>query len=115
MLAGDDLTLIGGGKFRDVYLVEYEGRQLVVKTLRHVDELAKQKVHLSMHRREVLTLDAVSGVVLFTSGLGFPNIFIDRVLVLPELTNLDDSEGCWYRPRWMARRSVHETENTFLS
>jgi len=95
MLAGDDATLIGGGKLRDVFLVEYEGRQLAVKTLKHVDEMARQKVHLSMHRREVLTLDAVSGVVLPTLGQDSA-IHLSRVLVLSELRQLQASSIKYY-------------------
>lgn len=52
-------TLLTSGMMRDVYLVEYEGQALVVKTLRNVEELRLQKWYLTMHRREVLTMDAV--------------------------------------------------------
>ncbi len=91
------MTLIGGGTLRDVFLVEYEGRQLALKSLRHVDELARQKVHLSMHRREVLTLDAVSGAVFFASGL-CRNRFFSRVLVAPELFTFRKQHHhiCWF-------------------
>lgn len=83
MLKGYDLTMIGSGKLRDVYLVEYEGRQLAVKTLRHVNELTRQKVHLSMHRREVLTLDAVSRAALFATGLHRSNVaFVSNLLLV---------------------------------
>ncbi|CBN74836.1 serine/threonine/tyrosine kinase [Ectocarpus siliculosus] len=54
-------TLLASGLVRDVYLVEYEGQALVVKTLRNVDELRKQKLYLTMHKREVLTMDALKG------------------------------------------------------
>ncbi|CAN0078548.1 unnamed protein product [Ectocarpus fasciculatus] len=54
-------NLLGSGMVRDVYLVEYEGQALVVKTLRNVDELRKQKIYLTMHKREVLTMDALKG------------------------------------------------------
>ncbi|CAM9852018.1 unnamed protein product [Ectocarpus sp. 12 AP-2014] len=54
-------ALLASGLVRDVYLVEYEGQPLVVKTLRNVDELRKQKLYLTMHKREVLTMDALKG------------------------------------------------------
>ncbi|CAM9136738.1 unnamed protein product, partial [Ectocarpus sp. 12 AP-2014] len=54
-------ALLASGLVRDVYLVEYEGQALVVKTLRNVDELRKQKLYLTMHKREVLTMDALKG------------------------------------------------------
>lgn len=60
MLTGD-MRLVGNGKVRDVYFAEYLGRKVVVKTLRHVSGLQGQKKQLGMHRREVVTLDAVSG------------------------------------------------------
>lgn len=53
------MTLIGEGWIRTVYLAEYGGRKVAVKTLRHMDNLTSQKKHLKMHMREVLTLDAV--------------------------------------------------------
>lgn len=61
MLTGD-IQLVGNGKVRDVYFAEYFGKKVVVKTLRHVNALQGQKKQLGMHRREVVTLDAVSGV-----------------------------------------------------
>ncbi|CAM9889591.1 unnamed protein product, partial [Ectocarpus sp. 8 AP-2014] len=54
-------ALLASGLVRDVYLVDYEGQALVVKTLRNVDELRKQKLYLTMHKREVLTMDALKG------------------------------------------------------
>lgn len=58
-----DIQLVGNGKVRDVYFAEYLGKKVVVKTLRHVSGLQGQKKQLGMHRREVATMDAASGVV----------------------------------------------------
>ncbi|CAM9722239.1 unnamed protein product [Ectocarpus fasciculatus] len=69
MLRGD-MTLIGTGRIRTVYMVEYAGETVVVKTLQHVEELRRQKAHLSMHRREVLTLDALRGQPYIVGMLG---------------------------------------------
>lgn len=63
-------NLLGSGMVRDVYLVEYEGQALVVKTLRNVDELRKQKMYLTMHKREVLTMDAVRRITLPLLNVG---------------------------------------------
>jgi len=54
MVTGDK-SLIGSGRVRDVWLVEYKGRTVVVKTLR---EKENQR-HVEMHRREIQTMDAV--------------------------------------------------------
>lgn len=53
-------TLVGSGSVRDVFLVEYEGQTVVVKSLRRNDDLKVDKHRLVMNKREVLTLDAVS-------------------------------------------------------
>ncbi|CAN0318902.1 unnamed protein product [Ectocarpus sp. 6 AP-2014] len=60
MLAGN-ITLVGNGRVRDVYLVEYEGRKVALKTLRNMDDSRSQRVHLEKHKREILTLDAMRG------------------------------------------------------
>lgn len=60
MMAGNK-TLVGNGRVRDVYLVEYEGKKVALKTLRNMDDTRSQRVHLDKHKREILTLDAVSG------------------------------------------------------
>lgn len=57
MLTGHK-TLVGSGSVRDVWLVEYNGRTVVVKTLRHMED----QRHRDMHTREMLTMDAVSEV-----------------------------------------------------
>lgn len=57
MLKGSK-ALIGSGGVRDVWLVEYRGRSVVVKTLRYMDDPSFR----SMHKREMLTMDAVSEV-----------------------------------------------------
>lgn len=58
MLNGEK-TLVGNGYVRDVYLVDSAGESIVLKTLRPVEGRSRQELHLNMHRREVLTLDAV--------------------------------------------------------
>ena len=61
MLAGE-AKLIGNGNIRDVYLVERDGRTLVVKALRDDFELRATKRRADMiHRWEAAALDAVSG------------------------------------------------------
>ncbi|CAM9560306.1 unnamed protein product, partial [Ectocarpus sp. 12 AP-2014] len=70
MLSGD-MTLIGTGRIRTVYMVNYQGETVVVKTLQHVKELRREKAHLSMHRREVLTLDVLRGQPHIVGMLGF--------------------------------------------
>lgn len=57
MLTGPK-TLVGSGSVRDVWLVEYKGRTVVTKTLRHMDDPR----HRDMHMREMLTMDVVSEV-----------------------------------------------------
>ena len=52
--------LVGHGRVRNVYFVHSNERTVVVKTLREVDNLRREKAHFVMHRREVLALDAVS-------------------------------------------------------
>lgn len=60
MLAGEP-KLIGNGNIRDVYLVEREGRTLVVKALRGDYELRATKRRADkIHRWEAAALDAVS-------------------------------------------------------
>ena len=66
MLTGD-IELVGNGMVRDVYFANYFGKKVVVKTLRHVNGLEAQKRQLGMHRREVVTLDAVSGAAIIAS------------------------------------------------
>ncbi|CAM9848362.1 unnamed protein product [Scytosiphon promiscuus] len=60
MLKGER-TLVGNGYVRDVYLLDYAGEIVVIKTLRPVEGRSRQELHLNMHRREVLTLDALRG------------------------------------------------------
>ncbi|CAN0149692.1 unnamed protein product, partial [Ectocarpus sp. 12 AP-2014] len=60
MLAGNK-TLVGNGRVRDVYLVEYEGRKVALKTLRNMEDTRSQRVHLEKHKREILTLDVMRG------------------------------------------------------
>lgn len=59
MLRGNR-TFVGNGHVRNVYLVEYEGRRVVVKTLRTTDDLKEQRASLKRHKWEMLTLDSVS-------------------------------------------------------
>ncbi|CAN0242297.1 unnamed protein product [Ectocarpus sp. 12 AP-2014] len=54
-------TLVGSGSVRDVFLVEYEGQNVVVKSLRTKNDPKAEKHRLVMHKREVLTLDALRG------------------------------------------------------
>ncbi|CBJ32471.1 similar to TAK1 (TGF-beta-activated kinase) [Ectocarpus siliculosus] len=54
-------TLVGSGSVRDVFLVEYEGQTVVVKSLRRKDDPNVEKHRLVMHKLEVLTLDALRG------------------------------------------------------
>lgn len=61
MLQGNK-TFVGQGQIRDVWLVNYKGRALVVKPLR-VDEPQKQRQLIRMHRSEIAALDSVSGEV----------------------------------------------------
>ncbi|CAB1101137.1 unnamed protein product [Ectocarpus sp. CCAP 1310/34] len=70
MFSGD-MAFIGTGRIRTVYMVNYQGETVVVKTLQHVEELRREKAHLSMHRREVLTLDALRGQPHIVGMLGF--------------------------------------------
>lgn len=55
----ENTTLVGSGQVRDVFLSEYNGQQLVVKTLRDAEGLYLQRVFLDRHNREVQVLDAV--------------------------------------------------------
>lgn len=55
MLTGPKI-LVGSGTVRDVWLVEYQEREVVVKTLRQMDDAR----HREYHTREMLTMDAVS-------------------------------------------------------
>lgn len=65
-------TLVGNGKVRDVFLVEYEGKTVVVKTLRHMNTLRSAKKHLERHVVEVLSLDVVSeGTYMYIVFLEF--------------------------------------------
>lgn len=64
MLTGPK-TLVGSGSVRDVWLVEYNGRMVVVKTLRHMEDPR----HRDMHTREMLTMDVVSEVGVIPSRL----------------------------------------------
>lgn len=52
-MLGGNYTRVGNGGVRTVFLAEYEGRKLAVKTL-------NDKKRLAQHHREVVTLDAVS-------------------------------------------------------
>ncbi|CAM9157974.1 unnamed protein product, partial [Ectocarpus fasciculatus] len=61
MILAGNKTLVGSGRVRDVYLVEYGGRKVALKTLRDMDENKSQQAHLDKHRREILTLDAMRG------------------------------------------------------
>ena len=54
MLTGDK-SLIGSGSVRDVWLVKYKGRTVVVKTLKDMET----RRHRGMHWREAATMDAV--------------------------------------------------------
>lgn len=82
MLTGD-IQLVGNGKVRDVYFAEYRGKKVVVKTLRHVNGLQAQKKQLGMHRREIVTLDAVSSGVCCTLP-----VLICRTVVVPQYEKL---------------------------
>lgn len=67
MLDGD-ITLIGSGMIRDVYLVEHEGQKLVLKVLREDYELIASKSWIEdIHRWEAAALDAVSVFLLLRS------------------------------------------------
>lgn len=59
MLAGKKERL-GRGNIRDVFLVDYHGRKLVLKTLRE-DFVATATRTKKMHRWEAAALDAVRG------------------------------------------------------
>lgn len=59
MLAGPQ-DLITHGEVRNVSLVEYRGKKVVVKTLIPQEQTSHQTMYLERHRREVLVLDAVS-------------------------------------------------------
>ena len=52
--------VIDQGVVRNVSLVEYHGKSLVVKTLLNMKKQTHYMKHIDMHHREVLTLDAVS-------------------------------------------------------
>lgn len=59
MLMGEK-KLIGRGYIRDVYLVEWEGRKLVVKFLREDYEAKASETRVEkIHRMEAAALDAV--------------------------------------------------------
>lgn len=65
MLAGEK-ELIGNGVIRDVYLVEHEGRKLVIKALRDDYEQRASKSRVdNMHRWEAAALDVVSETSTF--------------------------------------------------
>ena len=59
MLAGPKKVL-DQGVVRNVSMVEYHGKTLVVKTLLPQDKETHYLKHLEMHELEVLTLDTVS-------------------------------------------------------
>lgn len=59
MLTGPQ-EVIDHGVVRNVSLVEYSGKTLVVKTLLKMEKQSHQMKHVDMHNREVLTLDSVS-------------------------------------------------------
>lgn len=59
MLQGNK-TLVGSGRVRDVFLVEYEEKMMAIKTLRGTGDLKSQRMALDRHNREVRTLSAVS-------------------------------------------------------
>lgn len=59
MLTGPK-RVIDQGVVRNVSLVEYHGKTLVVKTLLEMEKQRHYAKHVDMHHREVLTLDAVS-------------------------------------------------------
>lgn len=60
-MLGGEKKLIGNGNIRDVYLVEWGGRKLVVKALREDFELrASRRRADKIHRWEAAALDAVS-------------------------------------------------------
>lgn len=60
MLTGEK-QLIGSGFIRDVYLVEWEGRKLVVKFLREdYEERVSEGLAENVHQWEAAALDAVS-------------------------------------------------------
>lgn len=60
MLTGEK-TLIGSGFIRDVYLVDWEGRKLVVKFTREdYEERVGEDLAENIHQWEAAALDAVS-------------------------------------------------------
>ena len=63
MLAGPK-TFLDQGVVRNVSMVEYHGKTLVVKTLLPQDKPSHHQKHLEMHQLEVLTLDAVNVLAL---------------------------------------------------
>lgn len=74
MLSGPK-TLVGSGSVRDVWLVEYKGRMVVVKTLRHMDD----QRHRDMHTREMLTMDIVSHVGVLPPPAEIRNVFVESL------------------------------------
>lgn len=65
LLAGEK-ELIGNGNIRDVFLVEHEGRQLVIKALRDDFGLRAGKTRVdNIHQWEAAALDAVSDHTMF--------------------------------------------------
>lgn len=52
-MLGGNPTLVGKGGVRTVFLAEYGGRTVAVKTLNDIERLKQ-------HKREVVALDAVS-------------------------------------------------------
>lgn len=57
-----NLTLLGNGQVRDVYLADYDNKTLVIKTLREVPGERRQQFRAKMHIVEATALNAV-GVV----------------------------------------------------
>ena len=60
MLEGQQETASMHGRLRNVSVVEYQGEKFVIKILKQVEGERHMAMHVDMHNREVLTLDAVS-------------------------------------------------------
>lgn len=60
-----NLTLLGSGHVRDVYLADYDNKKFVIKTLREVPDRRRQHIREKMHLVEAAALNAVGVVGIY--------------------------------------------------
>ena len=83
MLSGKK-ELVGSGFIRDVYLVEWKGRELAVKFLREdYEERASEGLAEYIHRWEAAALDAVSDTYVYMVRASESNVSPARTYFPP--------------------------------